>query len=324
VRLLALIVLVVAAVCSRLVTIAGHAPAAFQLLQRAGTCANAGPLFLRAPCGLKEPRPDAAPRCDADDDVHGCYLAALLRQARGDGEADVSELRRVAQAGYRRPYANALLAYNLRRRGEPAESAAVWRSCGGADCEALLVRAGTMDACGVAASLSDGSPPSTFCLGTLTRQAGRFDDAMAWFRRALEGSTLRPAAQAAAPAERDVSRAEVLYRMGEIELARGRLAEARRLTSECLAADPQHYWGVFQWALLLARDGDSKGGIQQLERLIAMYPTHGSAMLNLGFMHESIGDNKTAEYWFLEARKMLPDPSLADAPLERVRKAGAL
>jgi tetratricopeptide (TPR) repeat protein len=323
VRLLVLIVLVIAAACSRLVTIAGHAPAALQLLQRAGTCPNAGPLFLRAPCGLTEPRPDTAPRCDADDDVHGCYLAALFRQARGDGEADVSELRRVTQAGYRRPYANALLAYNLRRRGEPAEAAAVWRSCGGADCETLLVRAATMDTCGAAASLSDRSPQSTFCLGTLTRHAGTLDDAMAWFERALEGSTLRPAAQATAPAERDVSRAEVLYRMGEIELARGRLAEARRLTSECLAAEPQHYWGSFQWALLLARDGDTKGGIQQLERLIAHYPAHGAAMLNLGLMYESIGDSKTAEHWFLEARKVLPDPSLADAPLERVRKAGA-
>jgi len=135
---------------------------------------------------------------------------------------------------------------------------------------------------------------------------------------------LRRAVEPAAPAaENDVSRADVLYRMGEIELARGRVAEARHFTSECLAADTEHYWGRFQWALLLSRAGDTKGAIQELERLIGRYPAHGAAMLNLGLLYESIGNKKTAEYWFLEARKVLPDQSLADVHLRRLRGPGS-
>lgn len=321
-RIVVLIAMVVTAAGSRLVTIAGHTPAALQLLRSVGECANTGPLFLRASCGPGESRLQTFPGCHGDD-VQGCYLAALLHQALGDGETAVSALRQVTQAGYRRPYANVLLAYNLRRRQESAEAAAVWRTCGGPDCETLLIRVGTSDACGVAAALSDRSSRSAFCLGALARYADTLDDAMAWFRRALEGITLRRAAEPAAPAvENDVSRAEILYRMGEIELARGRLVEARQLTSQCLTADPEHYWGRFQWALLLSRAGDTKGAIEELERLIARYPAHGAAMLNLGLLYESIGDNKTAEYWFLEARKVLPDQRLADVQLRRLRGAG--
>jgi tetratricopeptide (TPR) repeat protein len=324
VRTVVLIALILTAAGSRLVTIAGHTPAALQLLRSAGECANVGPLFLRASCGPRESRLTTFPDCHGDD-VQGCYFSALLHQAFGDGETAVSALRQVTKAGYRRPYANVLLAYNLRRRQESAEAAAVWRTCGGPDCETLLIRAGTTDACGVAAALSDGSPRSAFCLGALARYADKLDDAMAWFRRALDGIPLRRAAEPVAPAgETEVSLAEVLYRMGEIELARGRLVEARQLTSQCLAADPEHYWGWFQWALLLARAGDSKGAIQELERLIGRYPTHGAAMLNLGLLYESIGDGKTAEHWFLEARKVLPDQSLADVQLQRVRRAGPL
>jgi tetratricopeptide (TPR) repeat protein len=110
--------------------------------------------------------------------------------------------------------------------------------------------------------------------------------------------------------------------MGEIEFARGRLAEARQLTSQCLAADPEHYWGWFQSALLLAATGDSKAAIQELQRLIRRYPAHGAAILNLGLLYEQAGDNKMAEYWFLEARKVLPDKGLADDQLRRLRGSG--
>jgi tetratricopeptide (TPR) repeat protein len=324
VRLVLLVVLVIVATVSRLATIAGHTPAALHLLRSAGTCAGAGPLFLRQSCGPGEPRPRTLPRCH-EADVQSCYLSALLDQSLGDGETAVSALRQVTQAGYRRPYADVLLAYNLGTRGESTEAATVWRACGGPDCETLLIRAGTRDACGVAAALSDASPRASFCLGALARGAGELDDGIAWFRRAFDGSTSRRATEPAAPAaEHEVSRAEVLYRMGEIELARGRLDEARRLTAECLDTDPEHYWGWFQHALLLAREGNSKRAIQELERLIGRYPAHGAAMLNLGLMYESIGDNKAAEHWFLEARKVLPDQSLADAPLRRVRTTGSL
>jgi tetratricopeptide (TPR) repeat protein len=76
--------------------------------------------------------------------------------------------------------------------------------------------------------------------------------------------------------------------------------------------------------MLLARDGNRQAAIAELERLLELYPAHGAAMLNLGLLHESIGNLGAAEHWYIEARKVLPNKALADAQLRRLKAAGMI
>jgi tetratricopeptide (TPR) repeat protein len=153
-------------------------------------------------------------------------------------------------------------------------------------------------------------------MGALARQSGRFEDALTWFRGALDGMTPGSAGEAAARTH-GLTRADIQYRIGETELVLGRVPDAKRHTLDCLAAEPEHYWGWFQWGLILAAEGDRAEAIRELERLVARYPEHGAAMMHLGMQYRAAGDRVTAERWFLRARAVLPDKSLADAELHR-------
>lgn len=300
---------------ARLVHTAAEASTALGLVRAAGRCAASGPLFLQGACRSGSPAPIATAGC-ARDEVHGCYVEALALQAGGRGDAAIEKLRRAVDAGYRLPFSVTLLALQLSRQGQTAEAAAVWRRCPSDDCETLLVRAGSLDTCTAAAALTNRAPRPSICMGALARQAGQFEDALTWFRRALDGMVPGSTGESAARAH-GVTRGDVQYRMGETDLVLGRVAEARRLTLECLAANPEHYWGGFQLGLVLAAEGDRAGAIRQLERVVARYPEHGAAMMHLGMQYRAAGDRPTAERWFLRARAVLPDKSLADAELRK-------
>lgn len=301
---------------ARLADVGADLAAALGLVRAAGRCGVAsGPLFLRSACRAESRAPGATAACRPGD-VHGCYVAAVARQAGGEGEAAIPALRRVVESGYRLPFSATLLALQLSRQGQAAEAAAVWRRCPADDCETLLLRAGTRDTCTAAASLTNRDPPASACLGSLDRQSGHLEDALTWFRRALDGMAPGSDGELAARAH-GVTRADALYLMGETELAMGRLPDARRHTLDCLAADPEHYWGGFQWGVILGVEGDRAGAIRELERLVARYPEHGAAMLHLGTLYRAAGDRAMADRWFLRARAVLPDKSLADAELRR-------
>lgn len=308
--------LVLVANGARLADIGAHASTALGLARKAGRCADAGPLFLRTSCVAESSEPTATGECRPDD-AHGCYVEAMALQAHGQGDAAIAPLRRVVDAGYRLQFSTALLALQLIRHGDAAEAAAVWRRCPADDCETLLVRAGTPDTCPAAAALTHQAPRASVCMGALVRQAGHLEEALTWFRRALDGMVSGSAGESAALAH-GLSRADVLYRMGETELVLRRLPEARRLTLECLAAAPEHYWGWFQWGEILAAEGDRAGAIRELERVVARYPEHGAAMMHLGMLYRSGGERAMAERWFLRARAVLPDKSLADVELRQL------
>lgn len=293
---------------------AAHVPVALMLSKAAGTCPEAGPLFLGNRC-----RPLASTAIDqalcSTDDPQGCYLHALARQSQG--KASMTELGRAVAARYRSPFADTLLVFQLDQAGATGDARRLWMQLGDPVLETLLVGAGTLNACHVAARVTLDGPAASFCLGVLYRASGRLDEALAWLQRALPGA---PLSRAPTTVLRDAfTRADVLYRIAETELARGHVEEARRLTAECLEADPDHYWGRFQWAMIAAQSGHRDEAIRDLHRLVERYPHHAAAMVNLGLLHEAAGDAASAEYWLLRARPLLPDKELADGPLRRLR-----
>jgi tetratricopeptide (TPR) repeat protein len=300
---------------TRIAGVAADVPAGLSLARAASRCAADGPLFLRSACPLDGVTPTAAAECRPDR-VHGCYLQAVARQAGGEGEAAIPALRRVVESGYRLPFSATLLALQLSRQGQAVEAGAVWRRCPADDCETLLLRAGTRDTCTAAAALTNQDARASACMGSIDRQSGHPENALTWFQRAIDGMAPGSAGELAARAH-GLTRADLLYLMGETELALGRLPDAKRHTLECLAAEPDHYWGGFQRGLILAAEGDRPGAIRGLERLVARYPEHGAAMMHLGMLYRAAGDRATAERWFLRARDVLPDKSLADAELRR-------
>src|SRR5204862_238860 len=98
---------------------------------------------------------------------------------------------------------------------------------------------------------------ASFCLGELLQQTGRLDEALVQFQTALALTGVGSATGSGAPLAGAIpSRADVFYRMADVELARGRLAESARLNAECLALEPDHYWGRFLRALILWQNGD--------------------------------------------------------------------
>lgn len=299
---------------ARLAGVGAQVSSALGLVQAAGQCGASGPLFLRAVCASERVSPVAVGECHPGD-VHHCYVEAVARQARR-GEDSIAALRQVVDAGYRLPFSVTLLALQLSRQGQAAEAAAVWRRCPADDCETLLLRAGTRETCTAAAALTNQDPRTSACMGSIDRQAGHLDNAVTWFQRALDGMAPGSAGELAARTH-GLTRADLLYLMGETELAMGRLPAAKRHTLDCVAAEPGHYWGEFQRAVILAAEGDRTGAIRALERLVVRYPEHGAAMMHLGMLYRAAGDRATAERWFLRARDVLPDKSLADAELRR-------
>ncbi len=176
----------------------------------------------------------------------------------------------------------------------------------------------------MAATLTSGSRSAAFCLGRLYRDQNRLDEATAQFEQALAAEPARTeGVPRSVTAERTVSTADILYRLGEIELARGNVKGAGTFTQEALQLEPRHYWALFQEAMILAREGNRQAAIAELERLLEWYPAHGAAMLNLGLLRESTGDLGAAEHWYLQARKVLPNPDLADTQLRRLKAVGA-
>jgi hypothetical protein len=59
--------------------------------------------------------------------------------------------------------------------------------------------------------------------------------------------------------------------------------------------------------------------IRELERVVARYPGHAAAMMHLGVLHRLAGERAIAEEWFLRARTLLPDKTLADIELDQLR-----
>lgn len=281
------------------------------------TCREAGPLFLRQACPGAGPAADVAP-----GDVPASYARALAEQAAGRGGRAIAELRATSAASYRHPFAAVLLAHHLSRAGRGAEAQEAWRSAGASEGETLLLRAGTVETCTSAAALTGNGARASFCLGVRARNDRDFDAAMTWFRRAEAGSVRVEADDfPELAAERSVDRGEVLYRMAEVELTRGRTAEAQRLNDACLAERPEHYWCRLVRALLVA-EKDPRAAIQDLEALVARHPGHGAALFHLGRLHGDAGDLAAARRWLGRAREALPDPTLAERELRRLDGSG--
>lgn len=296
-----------------------NTPMALELVHAAGRASDAGPLFLKRQGSQTPRRLPACTGCRTLGDAHGSYLEAMACQASGQGDECLGALRRLEAAGYRGSYSSALLSLALHAQGRVADAESVWVRCPGLECEALLVRAGTRQACSAAAVLTRGGRRAAFCLGDLLRREGDLDAAMAQFGQALAaGPDDRDTGTRSVTAEPAASAADILYRMGEVDLARGNIVSAQRSTDLCLEREPRHYWGAFQQAMLFWRAGDRGAAIAQLERVIEWYPGHGAALLNLGLLHEAEGDLEAARQWFLAARNVLPDKELADVQLRRV------
>ena len=311
------VVLLVLLLAPQLSAALGHLPLSLALAHAAGRNPKAGPLFLGiAPAAAGGG--DSVCDRQSDGDPHATYLRVLLCQAEGRGHDDIERRRSVAMAGFRRPFSQALLAFALQTHGQQAQARRVWQACPSGSCETLLVRAGTIDACRAAAALGDGGRRAAFCMGALVRNRGPLDEALHWYERALASQPHDDSAGQST--DLPPSAAEILYRMGEIEIARGNLPQAWTFTNKCLAEQPDHYWGLFQHAMLVAREGKTNEAIAELERTLQRYPVHGAALFNLGLLYQSAGNPAEAERCFVDALKIASVRAWAEAELERLKR----
>lgn len=115
---------------------------------------------------------------------------------------------------------------------------------------------------------------------------------------ALEARGLVGAAQELARGRFSVVRtapADLLQEFGRRSAIEGRLEEAGTFFQRALAADPRHFGALFDWAIVLHRQGSLAEAAELYGKALVLRPDHADAHFNLGLARFGLGDRSGAE-----------------------------
>jgi Flp pilus assembly protein TadD len=179
-------------------------------------------------------------------------------------------------------------------------------------------------------------------LGEALRAAGRDEEALAPYRRALELrpgvartharlgdlyarlGRLEPAAAEYREALRlDPGDARSALNLGLAQLARGELAQAAGSFERALARDPEDARALSGLGVVRQRQGDLLGARRHLERALALRPRSARVHNNLALLEEAEGRPELAVHHLEQALRSRPGHEAARRNLARLRAARA-
>jgi arylsulfatase A-like enzyme/Tfp pilus assembly protein PilF len=92
-------------------------------------------------------------------------------------------------------------------------------------------------------------------------------------------------------------------------------ATALKLAEEILAQDPQMVDAHFIASTSHLHLGHKEDALKEMMKTISLHPGHTQTLYNLAFLHQILGDLKTAEHWYLELLKYEPEHLVANLNL---------
>jgi tetratricopeptide (TPR) repeat protein len=123
-------------------------------------------------------------------------------------------------------------------------------------------------------AIRDGIPADLGALATVLARQGKFDEAFAWYERALRS----------APDD-----AVLLSHQGLVLLRTGRISEAGRSLERAVHLDPAYATAQFNLGVLRYRQSRHEEAIAQFRRALDIDPTMTEAWLNLGSAQAALG-----------------------------------
>jgi len=248
------------------------------------------------------------------------YWRGFTELASGHMISDLRRFKTLTESDYRSFSAAFLYGFSLYRSGDIQSALDHWRSASDGNCEILLERTGSIDACRMAILISPTNSEPYFCLGLALRNSRNLADALSAFQSALLRNTSIPAKPLLKPFSEGYSPASVNYHIGEIYLLTGQLQKAESYFDEAMRLDPMHYWAPLQKADIenrLHRRPEVAKAI--LLSLLNQYPSHVAAILSLGCLCENDENLPCAVQHYERALSIAPNHSLSLAFLSRAQ-----